>query len=64
MPLEFGWWVVPAVLTLVTWWWAVTRKPRRASRYGFDPTPLLHLAVAVILTLLYWLVYFIPLAAS
>lgn len=58
MNVQIGWWAVPLLMTVITWAWALLR-PTREDAYGFDIGYMISLFMAIVMTLGYWLAYFI-----
>lgn len=57
MTTAFPWWVVPALVTVFLFGWAIAIPPQNRGDYGFDIMPLLRFGVALIGSLLAWLVW-------
>lgn len=61
MAITLGWWLLPLVITIVAWAWALTRPVSHGS-YLPDPMPIIWFGAALIVTLASWLTYFAALA--
>lgn len=60
MTITLGWWLLPLVVTVAVWAWS--EWPREVSGSGvyfsFDVEHVFRSIVALIVTLLAWLIYF------
>lgn len=55
-------WIIPALITAGVWAWALLTKSNDISTQMFwipDPMPLVRCAIALIVTLAVWLIYFV-----
>jgi hypothetical protein len=64
MTFTIGWWVLPTIITVALFAWALLTPMHRGGDYSFDLLPIFRFGGAVIGSLAVWLVYFIALWAT
>jgi hypothetical protein len=57
MTITLSAWVLPLAVTLAVFAWAVVRSSAAGGDYSFDLMPLVRFAVAIVLSLMAWLVW-------
>lgn len=61
MTIILGWWLLPTAVTTVAWFWYFSRPAAPPVTWDFGGSvvdALVHGGVALMLTLLVWLLYF------
>lgn len=59
MAVIIGWWVIPLLLTIISWCWAVLTPPEPTYGWVPDLKPAFRGFGALLVTLAAWLTYFI-----